>query len=130
MRRASLTARTLRVTIATGHEFAAMPSGPSERYDFFLSRRGSVASIAREVADVLTEEGYKVLVQDYDIPLTANFIEEMQNEVPLVVVRQANGHAQSAGRQGCASHRRRMIPDRLPSQVGSSLVHFSPDSCE
>jgi hypothetical protein len=26
---------------------AAMPSGPSERYDFFLSRRGSVASIAQ-----------------------------------------------------------------------------------
>jgi hypothetical protein len=58
---------------------AAVPRSPGERYDFFLSRRGSVASIAREVADVLTEEGYKVLVQDYDIPLTANFIEEMQN---------------------------------------------------
>jgi hypothetical protein len=27
-----------------------MPSGPGERYDFFLSRRGSVASIAQEVA--------------------------------------------------------------------------------
>jgi len=26
-----------------------MPSGPGERYDFFLSRRGSVAAIAREV---------------------------------------------------------------------------------
>src|SRR4051794_28024405 len=26
-----------------------MPSGPDERYDFFLSRRGSVATIAREV---------------------------------------------------------------------------------
>ena len=46
-----------------------MPSGPGERYDFFLSRRGSVAAIAQEVADVLTEKGYKVLVQDYDIPL-------------------------------------------------------------
>ena len=32
---------------------AARPSGPSERYDFFLSRRGSVAAIAQEVADVL-----------------------------------------------------------------------------
>ena len=37
-----------------------MPSGPGERYDFFLSRRGSVAAIAQEVADVLTEKGYKV----------------------------------------------------------------------
>jgi hypothetical protein len=35
-----------------------MPSGPGERYDFFLSRRGSVAAIAREVTDVLTERGY------------------------------------------------------------------------
>jgi hypothetical protein len=26
-----------------------MPSGPGERYDFFLSRHGSVAAIAREV---------------------------------------------------------------------------------
>jgi hypothetical protein len=32
-----------------------MPSGPGERYDFFLSRRGSVAAIAREVTDILTE---------------------------------------------------------------------------
>ena len=36
-----------------------MPSGPLERYDFFLSRRGSVAAVAREVADVRTEKGYK-----------------------------------------------------------------------
>src|SRR5215469_5437241 len=58
-----------------------MPSGPAERYDFFLSRRGSVATIAREVTDVLTEKGYRVLVQDYDIPLTANFIEEMHEAI-------------------------------------------------
>jgi tetratricopeptide (TPR) repeat protein len=58
-----------------------MPSGQGERYDFFLSRRGSVAPIAREVTDVLTEKGYKVLVQDYDIPITANFIEEMHEGV-------------------------------------------------
>ena len=35
-----------------------MPSGPGERYDFFLSRRGSVAAVAQEVTDVLTEKGY------------------------------------------------------------------------
>jgi hypothetical protein len=40
-----------------GTKVAAMPSGPGERYDFFLSRRGSVAAIAQEVADVLTEKG-------------------------------------------------------------------------
>src|SRR5262249_76842 len=60
---------------------AAMPSGPGERYDFFLSRRGSVAAIAREVTDVLKENGYKVRVQDYDIPLTANFIGEMHEAI-------------------------------------------------
>src|SRR5262245_54700425 len=58
-----------------------MPSGPGERYDFFLSRRGSVAAIAQEVADVLTEKGYKVFVQDYDIPIAANFIEEMHEAI-------------------------------------------------
>jgi tetratricopeptide (TPR) repeat protein len=58
-----------------------MPSGPGERYDFFLSRRGSVAAIAQEVADVLTKKGYKVLVQDYDIPLGASFVEAMHEAI-------------------------------------------------
>ena len=58
-----------------------MPSGPGERYDFFLSRRGSVAPVAREVTDVLSEKGYKVLVQDYDIPLGASFVEAMHEAV-------------------------------------------------
>src|SRR5262245_50695272 len=58
-----------------------MPSGHGERYDFFLSRRGSVATIAREVTDVLTERGYKVLVQDYDIPLGASFVEAMHEAI-------------------------------------------------
>ena len=58
-----------------------MPSGSGERYDFFLSRRGSVATIAREVTDVLTEKGYKVLVQDYDIPLGASFVEAMHEAI-------------------------------------------------
>jgi tetratricopeptide (TPR) repeat protein len=69
------------LTIARHKGRAAMPSGPGERYDFFLSRRGSVAAIAQEVTDVLTEKGYRVFVQDYDIPITANFIEEMHEAV-------------------------------------------------
>ena len=40
-----------------------MTSGLAERYDFFLSRRGSVAAVAIEVADVLKEK-YKVNVED------------------------------------------------------------------
>jgi tetratricopeptide (TPR) repeat protein len=58
-----------------------MPSGPGERYDFFLSRRGSVAAIAREVADVLTEKGYTVFVQDYDIRFGDSLIEKMHEAV-------------------------------------------------
>jgi tetratricopeptide (TPR) repeat protein len=58
-----------------------MPSGSGERYDFFLSRRGSVASIAREVGHFLTERGYRVLVHDYDIPLGASFVKAMHEAI-------------------------------------------------
>jgi len=85
-----LTALILRVTIVAEHEGRVMPSGPGERYDFFLSRRGSVAPIAREVENVLSEKGYRVFVQDYDIPIAANFIEEvheaLKNARDLVVL--------------------------------------------
>jgi tetratricopeptide (TPR) repeat protein len=54
-----------------------MPSGPGERYDFFLSRRGSVATIAREVTDVLKDQGYNVFVQDYDIRFGDSLVEKM-----------------------------------------------------
>jgi tetratricopeptide (TPR) repeat protein len=61
-----------------------------KKFDFFLSRRGSVAAIAREVADVLIERGYKVVVQDYDFPLGSSFVEAMhetlKNARDLVVL--------------------------------------------
>jgi hypothetical protein len=41
-----------------------MPSGHGERYDFFLSRRGSVAAIAQEVEQVLAQKSYSVLTQE------------------------------------------------------------------
>jgi hypothetical protein len=50
-------------------------------YDFFLSRRGSVAELAREVADVLTERGYKIIVQDYDFLSGDSVIERMHEGV-------------------------------------------------
>ena len=53
----------------------AMRAG--DKADFFLSRRGSVAAVARKVEHVLAERGYRVIVRDYDIPLTTNFIEAM-----------------------------------------------------
>ena len=58
-----------------------MPGAVGERVDFFLSRRGSVAAVAQEVSDVLTAADYKVIVQDYDIPLGASFIEAMHEAV-------------------------------------------------
>jgi tetratricopeptide (TPR) repeat protein len=58
-----------------------MTGGLAERYDFFLSRRGSVAAIAREVTDVLLEKGYKVRVEDYDFRLGTSFIEEMHEAI-------------------------------------------------
>ena len=58
-----------------------MRSDSGARYDFFLSRRGSVASIAREVAHFLTERGYRVLVHDYDIPPGTSFVEAMHEAV-------------------------------------------------
>jgi hypothetical protein len=61
-----------------------------DKIDFFLSRRGSVATLAREVHDVLTEEGYKVVVQDYDMPFSASFVlaihETIKNCRDLVVL--------------------------------------------
>lgn len=58
-----------------------MPPEEPEQYDFFLSRRGSVAAVAQEVENVLAEKGYKVFVHDYDIPLGASFIEAMHEAV-------------------------------------------------
>ena len=58
-----------------------MPPEEPEQYDFFFSRRGSVAAVAQEVENVLAEKGYKVFVHDYDIPLGASFIEAMHEAV-------------------------------------------------
>jgi hypothetical protein len=76
-----LTARTVQRDHAEHEGRAAMPSASGERYDFFLSRRGSVAAIAQEVTDLLTEKDYTVFVQDYDIPIAANFIEQMHEAI-------------------------------------------------
>jgi len=58
-----------------------VPSGPAQRYDFFLSRRGSVAAIAREVTNVLLAKGYTIRVEDYDFELGASFIEDMHEAI-------------------------------------------------
>ena len=57
------------------------PQSVGYEADFFISRRGSVAAVAQEVADVLTAAGYRVIVQDYDIPLGASFVEAMHEGI-------------------------------------------------
>ncbi len=44
-------------------------TAPAFAFDFFISRRGTVAAVAQEVADILQSEGCRVLVQDYDAAL-------------------------------------------------------------
>ena len=50
-----------------------MPSPPFE-YDFFVSRRGTVDADARDVANILIGEGFKVTVQDFDFPSGGHFV--------------------------------------------------------
>src|SRR4051812_30911430 len=61
-----------------------MPRGPDETefpFDFFVSRRGVAADVAMEDAEVLESVGHKVLVQDFDIPFSANFVAAMHDAV-------------------------------------------------
>ena len=91
------------------------------RFDFFLSRRGSVAALAQEVADVLTDKGYTVVVQDYDIPLTANFIEAMheaiKNARDLVVLYTSDYEASAYTRRNLLASKR---IERAASKSGAS----------
>ena len=53
--------------------------GEADIVDFFVSRRGSTSDIAQEVAQVLLDAGYTAFVQDFDIPLGANFAHSMHD---------------------------------------------------
>ena len=87
-----------------------MPSGPAERYDFFLSRRGSVAAVAREVTDVLKENGYKVNVEDYDF--------RTRREL-------RRGHARRRSRtRATSSSFTPLITKRRPTPARSSLASW------
>jgi tetratricopeptide (TPR) repeat protein len=49
------------------------------KYDFFVSRRGTVAELALEVATVLRSARYTVCIQDDSIPVGANILAEIHN---------------------------------------------------
>ena len=51
----------------------------SKAVDYFVSRRGANAAVAQEVAQDLIDAGYTVIVQDFDIPHTANFVAAMHD---------------------------------------------------
>jgi hypothetical protein len=51
-----------------------------ERFDFFVSRRGSVSDVAQEVCDVLSRD-YRVFVQDYDIPIGTSVVGAMHEGI-------------------------------------------------
>jgi tetratricopeptide (TPR) repeat protein len=54
-----------------------VPAPAGMLVDFFISRRGASAAVAKEVADVLVDANYTVRVQDYDIPHGGNFVAAM-----------------------------------------------------
>ena len=59
------------------HRLERRPSEGGFAFDYFISRRGSSAPIAKEVADILSDAGHRVCLQDYDFIGGANFIAEM-----------------------------------------------------
>nr|WP_294557483.1 hypothetical protein [uncultured Rhodopila sp.] len=46
-------------------------------FDYFISRRGTAAALAREAADALAAAGYKVRVQDYDFAASGQFVRDI-----------------------------------------------------
>ena len=55
----------------SGRQAPAISAWP---IDFFISRRGSAGTAAQEVAEILKEDGYSVLLQDHDFRQGENFI--------------------------------------------------------
>jgi tetratricopeptide (TPR) repeat protein len=56
-----------------------MSFGAQFAYDFFVSRRGTAADMATEVATVLEREGYRVKVQDYDFAQGQDFVGDIHD---------------------------------------------------
>jgi adenylate cyclase len=49
-------------------------TAPAFPFDYFISRRGSVAAVAQEVADILAADGFRVKLQDYDFAHGSKFV--------------------------------------------------------
>lgn len=57
-----------------------MPAGP-EKFDFFISRRGTASGAAAEIASTLRAAGYTVFMQDDGIEISQNFIAEIHTRL-------------------------------------------------
>jgi hypothetical protein len=61
---------------------------------FFIGRRGPFSAVAREVDDALRAAGHTTRVQDYDFPISGNFVRNIQGALRdcahLIVVHSAD----------------------------------------
>jgi hypothetical protein len=69
---------------------------PGFPYAYFISRRGPVATLAQEAADVLEAAGYKVRVQDYDFTASGTFVRDIDDALKqcchLLILYSADYH--------------------------------------
>jgi hypothetical protein len=65
-------------------------------YDYFISRRGTAAALAREAADVMDSAGYKVRVLDYDFTASGQFVRDIDDALKqsrhLLILHTADHH--------------------------------------
>ena len=65
-------------------------------FDYFISRRGTAAVLAKEAADVLAAAGYKVRVQDYDFAASGQFVRDIDDALKqcrhLLILHTADYH--------------------------------------
>jgi tetratricopeptide (TPR) repeat protein len=56
-----------------------MSFGTEFAFDYFISRRGNAAEIAVEVANVLENNGFRVIIQDHDFNRGADFVGDVHD---------------------------------------------------
>jgi hypothetical protein len=107
----------------------AVNSG-QRHYEFFISRAGADAEVAREVADVLRQAGHTVQYQDEDIPIGANFIERMSQLVEdckhlIIILSQAY-----LGSPYCREEWTNFLADLFADQAKRRVVVILAQDCK
>ena len=105
-------------------------------FDYFISRRGTAAGLAKEAADVLEAAGYKVRVQDYDFAASGQFVGDIDDALKqcrhLLILHTADYHDSFWTRSEChnflaavavSDGRRRIGVLRCDSGVPGGLLH-------